>query len=514
MSSTPVLALPDFTIPFTVETNASDSGVGAVLMQKGQPVAFLSKALGPSHKKLSIYEKEFLALIMAVERWRPYLQRQEFFITTDHKSMFYLCEQSLHSDMQRKAMTRLMGLQFRVVYRKGKDNLAANGLSRVNHLLALQAISEVQPVWMQEVLNSYVTDPKAQELLTKLSVHSIDDQGFSLELGLIKHNNRVWIGSNSALQTRLISALHASAIGGHSGALPTYHRLKQLFVWKGMKGDVTSFVKQCAVCQQAKHELTHPAGLLQPLPIPKGAWQDLSMDFIEGLPMSEGSNVILVIVDRFTKYNHFIPLRHPFTAHTVAKVVMDQVVKLHGFPKTIVSDRDKIFNSSFWKALFALSQTKLLMSSSYHPQPDGQTERVNQCLEMYLRCAVHDSPKQWKAWLPLAEFWYNSNYHTTLGCSPFKALYGYDPELGVMLPTLTPTSASAEQLLKGRDAQLVKLKEHLCAAQNRMKLQDDKKRTDRVFQVGDMVLLKLQPYVQQSMVSRPCPKLAFKFFGP
>jgi hypothetical protein len=246
-------------------------------------------------------------------------------------------------------------------------------------------------------------------------------------------------------------------------------RLKQLFVWKGMKGDVTSFVKPCSVCQQAKHELTHPAGLLQPLPIPQGAWQDLSMDFIEGLPMSEGSNVILVIVDRFTKYSHFIPLRHPFTAHTVAKVVMDQVVRLHGFPKTIVSDRDKIFNSSFWKALFALSQTKLLMSSSYHPQTDGQTERINQCLEMYLRCAVHDSPKQWKAWLPLAEFWYNSNYHTALGCSPFKALYGYDPEMGVMLPTLATSSTSAEQLLKDRDAQLVKLKEHLCAAQNRMK---------------------------------------------
>jgi hypothetical protein len=192
MSSTPVLALPNFTIPFTVETDASDSGVGAVLMQKGQPVAFLSKALGPAHKKLSIYEKEFLALIMAVERWRPYLQRQEFVITTDHKSLSYLCEQSLNSDMQRKAMTRLMDLQFRVVYRKGKDNLAADGLSRVNHLLALQAISEVQPVWMQKVLNSYVTDPKAQELLTKLSVHSPDDQGFSLEQGLIKHNNRVW----------------------------------------------------------------------------------------------------------------------------------------------------------------------------------------------------------------------------------------------------------------------------------------------------------------------------------
>ena len=116
-------------------------------MQKGQPIAFLSKALGPTHKHMSIYEKEFLALIMGVERWRPYLQRQEFVIKTDHKSLAYLNEQNLHSEMQRKAMTRLMGLQFRVVYRKGKENLAADALSRMGHLLALQAVSQVQPCW-------------------------------------------------------------------------------------------------------------------------------------------------------------------------------------------------------------------------------------------------------------------------------------------------------------------------------------------------------------------------------
>lgn len=186
MTSTLVLALPDFTIPFVVETDASDGGVGAVLMQKDQPIAFLSKALGPNHQKLSIYEKEFLALIMAMEKRRPYLQRQEFIICTDHKSLSYLCEQSLHSDMQRKAMTRLMGLQFKVVYRKGKENLAVDALSRMNHLFAIQAVSEVQPLWVQEVLNSYTTDPKAQELLTQLAIQSPNEQGLMLEKGLIK----------------------------------------------------------------------------------------------------------------------------------------------------------------------------------------------------------------------------------------------------------------------------------------------------------------------------------------
>ena len=128
MATTPVLALPNFHEPFEVETDASDIGIGAVLIQKGQPVAFLSKALGPTHSHLSIYEKEFLALIMAVEKWRQYLQRQEFVIITDHKSLSFLNEQNLHSDMQRKAMTRLMGLQFKVVYRRGKENLAVDAL--------------------------------------------------------------------------------------------------------------------------------------------------------------------------------------------------------------------------------------------------------------------------------------------------------------------------------------------------------------------------------------------------
>ena len=363
-------------------------------------------------------------------------------------------------------------------------------------MFSLQAVSEVHPVWIQEVLNSYVTDPKAQSLLTGLAVHSPNEEGYSLEQGLIKYRNKIWIANNSALQTRLITALHSSAIGGHSGGKATYHRLKQLFHWKGMKRDVEEFVKQCQVCQQAKHELTHPAGLLQPLPIPQGAWKDWSMDFIEGLPTSDGSNAILVVVDRFTKYGHFLPIKHPFTAQAIAKVVLDNVVKLHGFPKSIVSDRDRVFTSTFWRALFSLVDTKLLMSSAYHPQTDGQTERVNQCLEMYLRCAVNEAPNQWKSWLALAELWYNSNYHTSLGCSPFKALYGYDPELGTMLPTPDLPQSSASEFLLTRETQLAVLKDHLATAQNRMKLQADRHRSDRQFSVGEKVLLKLQPYVQ------------------
>lgn len=298
---------------------------------------------------------------------------------------------------------------------------------------------------------------------------------------------QIWIGHNSTLQTKLITSMHSTPIGGHSGVAATYSRLKKLFQWKGMKQDVENFIKQCVVCQQAKHEHIHPPGLLQPLPLPQGAWQDLAMDFIEGLPKVEGFSVILVVVDRFTKLAHFIPLKHPFTAQTAAKLMLDIVVKLHGVPKTIVSDRDRVFMSHMWKELFSLLDTKLLVSIAYHPQTDGQTERVNQCLEMYLRCSVQQSPKQWKAWLPLAELWYNSSYHSALGCSPFKALYGYDPNLGVNIPTDQGSIPSVADLIQDRNRHMEMLKVQLAAAQNRMKLFADCQRSDRAFQVGDLV---------------------------
>lgn len=237
------------------------------------------------------------------------------------------------------------------------------------------------------------------------------------------------------------------------------------------------------------------------------------MDFIEGLPKSEGFTVILVVVDRFTKYAHFIPLKHPFTASLVAKTIFDNVVKLHGVPKSIVSDRDKVFTSHFWKELFALLGTQLLMSSAYHPQTDGQTERVNQCVEMYLRCAVSDDPKNWKSWLSQAEFWYNSSYHTSLGCTPFYALYGYEAQTG-LVPIPAATTSEASEVISNLQQHTERLKDHLARAQNRMKMAADKKRTDQEYQVGDKVLLKLQPYVQSSVVNRPFPKLAFKYFGP
>jgi hypothetical protein len=141
------------------------------------------------------------------------------------------------------------------------------------------------------------------------------------------------------------------------------------------------------------------------------------------------------MVEKFTRYGHFIPLSHPYIVSSIATLFMNSVYKLHGLPTSIISDRDPIFPSTFWRLLFKFSRTTLRMSSSYHPQTDGQTKRVNQCLEMFLRCFVHACPKRWKDWIPAAEFWYNTNFHSALGRSPFEALYGRHPRvLGLQPP--------------------------------------------------------------------------------
>lgn len=189
----------------------------------------------------------------------------------------------------------------------------------------------------------------------------------------------------------------------------TYKRVKALFAWPRMKKMIQQWTKDCAICQQAKLDLAKYPGLLQPLPIPEGAWQIVSLDFIEGLPRSEQFNCILVVVDKFSRYAHFIPLSHPFLALDAAVSYMKNIYKLHGMPKVLISDRDKIFTSKLWEFLFTKSGTALHLSTAYHPQSDGQTERVNQCLEMFLRCFTHAAPSKWITWLHLVEYWYNTS---------------------------------------------------------------------------------------------------------
>jgi hypothetical protein len=198
----------------------------------------------------------------------------------------------------------------------------------------------------------------------------------------------------------------------------------------------------------------------------------------------------------------------------VAQLFLDNVYKLHGLPQCIISDRDKIFTSALWKELFRLTDTQLMMSSAYHPQMDGQTERLNQCLESYLRCTVHACPNKWFRWLPLAEFCYNTAFHTAIGRTPFEALYGHPPRHFGISAAAACAVPDLDYWLQERESMTALMKQHLLRAQQRMKKNADKHRVERSFQVGDMVFLKLQPYKQTSLAPRSSQKLAFKFFRP
>lgn len=281
-----------------------------------------------------------------------------------------------------------------------------------------------------------------------------------------------------------------------------------------MKQDIKEYVSKCQVCQQAKPEHSKLPGLLQALLVPQQAWQIISMDFIEGLPKSNKFDTILIIVDKFTKYGHFIPLSHPYTALLVAQLFHNNIYKLHSLPQVIISDRDRVFTSNLWQELFKLSKTTLNMSSSYHPQTDGQTERLNQCLEIYLRCMVQSCPTKWSQWLALVEFWYNTTTHSSHGKTPFEVLYGHQPRHFGIIVNHQCTAPNLDQWLKDRDHMSSMIQHNLLRAQQRIKHQADKKRRERTFEVRDWVYVKLQPYAQMFVAKRSNQKLSYKFFGP
>jgi hypothetical protein len=210
--------------------------------------------------------------------------------------------------------------------------------------------------------------------------------GYSWLHDELRYKGHLYLSKESKFKSTVLYELHATPTAGHSEFTKTYDIFKRSFFWDGMKQDIHNFVVECDVCQHNKGETVKSPGTLQLLPIPPAIWWDISMDFIVGLPKSGNKSVIIVVVDHLSKYAHFCALQNPFTTSTVAQLFMDQVFKFHGMSHSIVYDCDPTFTDNFWQELFKLQGTQSHLSTTYHPQIDGQIEVANKCLETYLRC--------------------------------------------------------------------------------------------------------------------------------
>jgi hypothetical protein len=249
-------------------------------------------------------------------------------------------------------------------------------------------------------------------------------KGWTVQDDLLMYCGNFFIPDASSLWPQLMSFAHDV---GHEGIEKTVNRFRASFYNSHALRRIREYVRGCEVCQGNKTEHLHPAGLLQLLSVPSEVWSDISMDFIKRFPKVGGKSVALTVVDRFLKFAHFITLSHPYSAPSVAKAFFEGVVRLHGFPCSIVSDRDPLFTSAFWAKLFKLAGVRLHTSSAFHPQSDGQSEVVNRVITMYLRCLAGDRLKSWLRWLSWAEYCYNSSFQSALKCSPFRVVYSREP---------------------------------------------------------------------------------------
>lgn len=293
-------------------------------------------------------------------------------IRTYQKSLKYITTQRLVEGIQHKLLLKLLEFDYIVEYKRGKENLVAGALSRrdvksKDEVDVCHAIVTIMPKWVEDVKGSYVNDSQYEKVTGSTQNTTGTDNGYTIEAGLVRYKGRICVGAGNDIRSKILESFHASSISGHSGMRATYHRIKKLFYWLRLKKNVELFVAECPVCQVTKSKHTHILGLLNPLEISDMAWTHISIDFIEGLPKSDSNEVILVVVDRFTKYAHFLSLAHPYSVQQVVQVFMDNVFKLHGTSVAIVMDRDQIFTSHLFQEIFRTLRVSLRLSSAYHP---------------------------------------------------------------------------------------------------------------------------------------------------
>nr|ABB47133.2 retrotransposon protein, putative, Ty3-gypsy subclass [Oryza sativa Japonica Group] len=378
-----------------------------------------------------------------------------------------------------------------------------------HYLFALEA----KPTLIDQVREAQINDPDIQKIKKNMrrgkAIGFLEDEQGTVWLG-----ERICVLDNKDLKDAILKEAHDTLYSIHPGSTKMYQDLKERFWWASMKREIAEYVAVCDVCQRVKAEHQKPAGLLQPLKIPEWKWEEIGMDFITGLPRtSSGHDSIWVIVDRLTKVAHFIPVKTTYSGSRLAELYMARIVCLHGVRKKIVSDRGSQFTSNFWKKLQEEMGSKLNFSTAYHPQTDGQTERVNQILEDMLRACTLDFGGSWDKNLPYAEFLYNNSYQASLQMAPYEALYGRKCRTPLLWDQTGERQVFGTDILREAEEKVKIIQERLRVAQSRHKSYADNRRRDLSFEEGDYVYLRVTP-LRGVHRFHTKGKLAPRFVGP
>jgi hypothetical protein len=521
----PVLRIFDPNLLTTVETNASGFAIGAVLFQTDEhgvsrPVAFTSRKLNPAERNYPTHEQELLAVVHALKTWRFYLDGSHFVVYTDHATLQHFPTQPKLTRRQARWMELLQEYNFTFKYKKGTDNIVPDALSRRPDHRELNTLSvQLDPGLRQRLVDSYRTDPRLK-LVYESCLQGSPPKNYFLINGVlcVQRNDLflVCIPANSDLRLSLLHDAHDSVIAGHFGFEKTYGHLRSRFFWPTMAKEVQQYIHTCESCQRNKPSNQLPAGLLQPLPIPDRPWQTITMDFVGPLPKTpRGFDSVTVFVDKLSKQVHFVASNTSDTASQVARIFFDNIFRLHGLPTTIVSDRDAKFTSRFWTELSRLLDVHLALSTAFHPQTDGQTERANRTLITMLRSFVDQRQSNWDLLLPAAEFAVNNATNSSSGVSPFFFNTGNHPNVPMSLLSPSPgPNPSVNDFVRSQSEALILAKESLAAAQERQATAADTRRRDHDFKVGDQVLLSLENITLPADRTRTSQKLLARFAGP
>ncbi|GJT98647.1 putative reverse transcriptase domain-containing protein [Tanacetum coccineum] len=488
----PILALPEGSEDFVVYCDASLKGFGAVLMQREKVIAYASRL------------------------WRHYLYGTKCVVYTDHKSLQYILDQKELNMRQRRWIELLSDYDCEIRYHPGKANVVADALSRKEKepIRVRALVMTVHPNLPDQIRNAQLEAMKKKNVKAE-NLGRLIKQIFEVRSdGTRYFDKRIWLPRYGGLRNLIMHESHKSKYSIHPGSDKMYQDLKQLYWWPNMKADIATYVSKCLTCAKVKAEHQKPSGLLQQPEIPVWKWERITMDFIVGLPRTpSGYDSIWVIVDRLTKSAHFLPVKTTDSMEKLTQLYLKEIVCRHGVPISIISDRDSKFASRFWRSLQGALGTQLDMSTAYHPQTDGQSERTIQTLEDMLRACVIDFGGSWDRHLPLVEFSYNNSYHASIKAAPFEALYGRKCRSPVCWSEVGDSQLTGPEMIRETTEKIVQIKNRLLTARSRQKSYADVRRRPLEFNVGDKVMLKVSPWKGVIRFGKR-GKLSPRYIGP